>query len=103
MSVLMTAPIRLIRRLDLETLYHNQTVYHRSRGLSSSRPASGVSERWKQEPAEASSRVCRAAGKVAVVRSGQCMCGHGPPCAGSPVRDAPAARLIRCQNRVARR
>src|ERR1022692_2552528 len=39
-SVLMTAPIWLIRRLNLDTLYHNWTVYHRSHGTHFSWPAS---------------------------------------------------------------
>src|ERR1019366_2552062 len=39
---------KVIHRLDLETSYHNWTVYHRGHDLSSSRPASGVGERWKQ-------------------------------------------------------
>jgi hypothetical protein len=37
-SVFMTAPIRLIRRLDLETVYHNWTVYQEARGTRLTRP-----------------------------------------------------------------
>src|ERR1022692_4128632 len=37
-SVLMTPPIWLIRRLDLETPYHDWSVYHRSHGTHLSWP-----------------------------------------------------------------
>lgn len=40
------------------------------------------------------------AGKAVGSGRCQCMCGHGPACAGSLVREAPVARLIRCQNRT---
>src|ERR1035437_7044815 len=39
-SVLMTAPIWLIRRLDLETPYHIWTVYHRGHDTNFTWPAS---------------------------------------------------------------